>query len=338
MTKVEEFEKNILSKIDKDGEVNVAIMTHDYPDPDAIGSALGMQWILNKKFLMPSTIYYGGEISHKQNQTMINILNIQMKPKEDYKNQDFIIYVDCKPGRETDNIKKCNICIDHHKGNDVDCEFIQNELVGSCCTLICEYIKHFELNFEDDIDENVATALFFGIYSDTNELTSESVTNRDFLACQQLSSHIERNKLHKIVEYTIPEYVFECEQFISQKENFIIQNSFFAGFVGGLSKMKRDVLPILADKMVRRENIETSIIFSVIDNHLEASVRSRNPSVEVSSLCHKLFGKNYSGGKYGAGGANVPLGIFGSEIYESAVADLLKNIIFQKIQDIAKGN
>ena len=338
MNKVEEFEKIILSKIENGELTHASIFTHDYPDPDAIGAALGIQWLLNKHFGIPSTIYYGGEISHKQNQTLINILNVQMKTKDEYKSPGFTIYVDCKPGRESDNIKKCNICIDHHKGNDSDCEFIQNDSVGSCCTIISEYIKHFDLKFDDDIDENVATALFFGIYSDTNELMSESVTDRDFIACQDLSPHIERSKLCKIVEYTIPEYVFESERIISQSGNYIAQNLFFAGFAGVISKMKRDVLPMLADKMVRRENIETSIVFALIDDHLESSVRSRNPSVEVSSLCHKLFGKVYSGGKYGAGGAKVPIGIFSSEDYRDEVAVLLKNIVFKKIQEVAEGN
>ncbi len=59
-----------------DDKRRVCIMTHDTPDPDALGAAFGMQWLLKKKFDVSSSIFYGGEISHPQNKTMVNTLNL----------------------------------------------------------------------------------------------------------------------------------------------------------------------------------------------------------------------------------------------------------------------
>ena len=47
------------------------------PDPDALGSAMGLQWLLSKNNIT-SDIWFKGLISHAQNKTMVNILNITL--------------------------------------------------------------------------------------------------------------------------------------------------------------------------------------------------------------------------------------------------------------------
>ena len=54
---------------DKEKEINICI--HDTPDPDAVGAALGLQFILKNHDII-SNIYYRGEISHPQNKTIMN--------------------------------------------------------------------------------------------------------------------------------------------------------------------------------------------------------------------------------------------------------------------------
>ena len=64
----------------------VAIFTQDNPDPDAIGSAHGLAWLIKKlNSSVSTTIFYGGEISHPQNRTLVNLLNISMKKVDSQK-------------------------------------------------------------------------------------------------------------------------------------------------------------------------------------------------------------------------------------------------------------
>ena len=74
--------KTIIEKLDKNSKI--AIFTHRTPDPDAIGSALGIKWLLKKKFEIESDLFYCGEISHKQNQTLVNVLSVDLRNFNDY--------------------------------------------------------------------------------------------------------------------------------------------------------------------------------------------------------------------------------------------------------------
>jgi len=63
-------------KIDNEEKV-IRIHTHVNPDPDAIGSAMGIQLIL-KDAGLDSVVCYSGEVSHPQNKTILNVLDISM--------------------------------------------------------------------------------------------------------------------------------------------------------------------------------------------------------------------------------------------------------------------
>ena len=60
----------------------IAILTQDNPDPDAIGAALGVQRLCTVlRQDLKATIYYGGHISHPQNQTMVKVLGITLSSR-----------------------------------------------------------------------------------------------------------------------------------------------------------------------------------------------------------------------------------------------------------------
>ena len=72
--------KDELSSLEKP----VCIVTHDNPDPDAISSSLGVRRIIQTlKADVQCDILYGGEISHPQNKTLMNVLAINALPKKD---------------------------------------------------------------------------------------------------------------------------------------------------------------------------------------------------------------------------------------------------------------
>ena len=55
------------------GKRSVALFTHHGPDPDGIGSMMGLQWLF-QKFGIASQLFYDGTISHPQNMAMTNLL------------------------------------------------------------------------------------------------------------------------------------------------------------------------------------------------------------------------------------------------------------------------
>lgn len=318
-----------------------AIFSHNNPDPDSISSAIGLAWILKKKFMKESKIFYGGEISHQQNKTMVNVLEIPMHKLEEYKPEEFDCV--CLVDSTTQNapIEKADLVLDHHRSLEENAEIKVLEPVGACATLIWEMIKGLDLSFEDDLDSRVATALFFGIRVDTRDLISENVTDRDYQAVGELSHFIDRKKLAQVIDYPLPVYLFDLERILWAPESHDVKNGYFVGSVGIISSSRRDCLPILADKMVRMEGVVTALVFAIIEDHLQVSVRSMNTSLDVNTFCKQLFGKEYSGGKLGSGGACVPLGLFSCKGLPEELAlslwETSKKLLFHKILNLAEG-
>lgn len=332
-----------------DKNAKVAIFTQDNPDPDAIGSAVGMAYFIKK--VNPSVkaqIYYGAELSHPQNRTMVNLLNISMKrinAQDKFDDYALRIFVDvASSGRKNLQSTKVkpDVIIDHHE-DDPDGDYILKDirLVGATCSLICDYILKAGFDLQPDSDEDVivATSLFFGIENDTGNLVSENTRQLDIDCFLYLLKRADINVIINIRNYPIPRYFFELEEIANKNKQ--IEGSVIVTGLEFLKPERRDGLPYISDKFLRMEGIETVVTFAIIEDCLVASLRTTNKSISLNSLCHSIFGENYSGAKYGAGGAQVPLGLIApknaTEDVRKLVWDALKTKLTSEILEKISG-
>ena len=152
----------------------VAIFTHANPDPDAIGSMMGFQWLLYKHEI-ESDLFFCGEFAHPQNQAMVNLLDPGLARVVNYDSEiyDLNVLVDTVPNHAGLGDKTCtfDLVIDHHK-ETVDPDFkglFVNLKAGSASGTVCALLFKLGLEFEPDVetDSRVATALMVGIATDT---------------------------------------------------------------------------------------------------------------------------------------------------------------------------
>jgi len=325
----------------------IAIFTHDTPDPDAMGSARGLQWLILKKFGLSCDIFYCGDISHPQNKTMVNVLDLHLKKFDDIDLGSYKIKIVVDATEKNCPVKEVDIVFDHHRASS-NAKVCIIEPLGASSTLICELIRDLDISFEDEADQDVATALFLGVRVDTAELISETTTDRDFEAFKFLTNFVNRKKLASIIDFPIPSYFFELERELNREDaegnctNQKSDGSCFVGCIGIISPAKRDSIPMLADKVVRLEGIETSVIFGIVGDKVVASIRSQNSSLDVNAFAQSVFGKEYGGGKLGSAGASVPLGIFSvsglPDEIKGMLWDSIRETIFYKVLHIATGN
>jgi nanoRNase/pAp phosphatase (c-di-AMP/oligoRNAs hydrolase) len=314
----------------------VAIFLQDNPDPDAIGSALGLSWLIKKiNSGLITNIYYGGEVSHPQNRTLVNLLNIQMKRvdgQKDYEEYELKILVDVASAGKK-NLQSVmvqpDIIIDHHEDNP-EGDYILKDIrvIGATATIICDYIRAsgFDLDSEVEEDTNVATALLFAIENDTCNLVSENTRQLDADCFLYLLNRVDINILTNVRDYPIPRYFFELEG-IANKNKQIVGSVLVTG-LEYLKKERRDSLPYIADKFLRMEGIETVVAFGIIEDHLVASLRTTNKSISLNNICHSIFGEAYSGAKTGSGGARVPLGI----IAPNKATENVRNMVWEALR------
>jgi len=332
-----------------DRNKRVAIFTHVNPDPDSIGSAVGIQWILKKKFSISSDIFYGGEISHPQNKTLINVLSIVLKVIDDYKPELYhkVILVDCTSQNVGIDLN-VDVVIDHHRAKikSEDFEFVNMQQVGSCCSLVYDLMEKLDVKLGEEDDDgggSVATTMLIGIKTDTNDLLSDNTADLDHYAYQKLAKCADMTRVSAILNYPLPKYLFDIEGQALSEENSRQINAAIVSYIGLITPAKRDCLPILSDKFIRMEGITTAIVFSVVEDNIEVSVRSKDVALDVDAFCKKIFGKDFSGGKYGSGGARIPLGFFSisqqqNEEIKEKIAEAIKSIIMAKIEKEITGN
>lgn len=313
----------------KEKQINeVYICLHDAPDPDAFGSACGINFILKQNGIN-SKIVYRGEISHPQNKAMMNMLSI-VAEKINYKinnnknkNEFECICVDCTPNNSCTEL--ASLTIDHHKVKSESKFEIIDPSYGACSTIVWNIVK--ELLILDQIDKNsqdsiiTFTSMLLGIRTDTIDLTSERMSKEDFIAYQELLELADKEIIQKIMNYPFPRYLYEKRMILHEKGNSHELNGVFVGGIGFIPSSQRDVIAILSDEYVRMESVSTAVIFAIIDKKfLEISVRSNSVSLDVNQMCKDLFGE-FGGGSSSRGGAKVPL-VFYSEIDDKRMDDL----------------
>lgn len=183
---------------------HIYIQTHNFPDPDAIASAFGLQRLLAQHEI-PSTLCYDGRIDKLSASKMLEAFQIQMFPYEqlrpDMAEEDYVICVDAQKhsGNITDFVGDEVACIDHHP-IFVPIEYRYQDIrpTGACATIIAQYYKQLPCL----PDRHTATALLYGLKMDTLQFT-RGVTELDIemfaflfpLCDQEMLARLERNNM-----------------------------------------------------------------------------------------------------------------------------------------------
>lgn len=290
--------------VEKAAGGRVAIFTHPYPDPDAIGSMMGIKWLFGK-FGIIADLYYAGTISHPQNRSMVNLLDPELNLMDHYEDSHYAlrITVDCIPENAGTPFApfKFDVVIDHHKEapKNFDGLYI-NFKAGSACATIYSMIEHLKLEFEEN-DTRVATGMMVGITTDTEFLMSDDCSDYEFNAWSKLFPYRDPVLLKQIVNFERPKFWTEAKALACSVAT--VEDSVGVVGMGIIPAKHRDMIADMADEMVTWEDVNTAIVFAIVDgNRIEGSVRTKASSVSVPALCQDLAGKfGKGGGKLGKG-------------------------------------
>lgn len=306
---------NVYSKFKKAlGEKKTAaVFAHAGPDPDAIGSMMGVQWLLLKHGIECDT-FFKGSVSHPQNKAVNNLLDPGMLPADEFKadKYDLVILVDTVPSNAgVSHEVAWDMVIDHHQetvNGGFDGLFI-NFKAGSSAATVYRIIEESGFSFEDDndYDMRVATAMLVGIITDTEFQMSDDTTTYEFDAYQKLFPYRDATKLKKIISYERPRIWIDLEADAVKRVQ--VEDTIGVVGLGIISSKHRDVIADLAQQMVTWEDVNTSVVFALVDgNRIEGSVRSISASMSVPTVCKAL------GGEHGAGGGKLGKGAYRYEL------------------------
>lgn len=262
---------------------HVYIQTHNFPDPDAIASAYGLQKLLGI-YGVESKLCYDRRIDKLSASKMLDIFQIQMLPYEslvaDMQETDRIICVDSQKhaGNVTDFIGDEVACIDHHPTFvPMEYKYQDIRITGACATLIAEYYAQSG----NKPDSDVATALLYGLKMDTLQFT-RGVTELDIqmfgflfpLCDQEKLTDLERNNM----EFT------DLKAYGAAIESIELYDT--VGFSCIPFSCPDALMGILSDFILALIEVETAVVFCFRKDGIKLSVRSEDPAIHAGNLLH----------------------------------------------------
>lgn len=316
--------KQLLSQIKKE---HVYIQMHNFPDPDAIASAYGLQDLLKYNGIQ-STICYKGKIERYSTEQMCKMLSIEVKNLEDLKEQlteeDEVLLVDAQKGNSNIVDMSGNeiICIDHHPTFEKQ-EYRFSDIrpdVGACATIIAQYF------FENDIPMNaqIATALSFGIRMDTNDL-SRGVSKPDMEMLYRMFDWCNQDIIRNLQNSNL---YFE-DLLAYSKAISSIRVFDHVSFADTGRDCPEALIASVSDFMLALVEVTFSIVYSRKRDGIKLSVRSEVPELNAGKIIYKaLEGIGSGGGHAEMAGGFVPFK--GSD----AEADLLVKEIQERFLQV----
>ena len=317
----------------------LAIFLQDNPDPDAIASGLTLKYIC-KHYDVESKLYYGGDISHQNNKALIDLLSldlISIKTEEAaldvVQSSGKIALIEASiPSRNNvlpEDVTP-NLIFDHHpadinlvKGDYID---IQTD-IGATATIMTKYIR--QLNLKPDM--SLATALLYGIRTDTNEFTRNTSPD-DMNAATYLSPLVDKNIMSQLEH---PPMGLETLDIIGRAiNNKEIRGAYLTSFVEFISD--RDALPQAAEMILHLEGVYTVLVFGINDDKVQLSARSRDPKVNLGRILQNAFGELNSGGHAAMAAGVIKLEKLGDPNDKASLlkvtSDDIKNRFFSSVE------
>lgn len=285
----------------------ILIMCHNNPDPDSIASAAALKHIFAQMLHRKAIIGYEGTIGRAENRQLVRRLKIDMVRTSDLNFNYFsvIALVDSQPHTGNNAIPRKifpDIVIDHHlmRKDTARCAFYDvRPRYGSSSTILTEYLRELDL----PIDRKLATALYYGLKTDTNSL-SRSFTKPDLDAFNYLFPRIAPRTLAGIENPSVPKsYYLKFADAIARSVQY---GDVMISHMGALTNP--DVTAEMADFLLRMEGIRWTLCMGEYKDYLLLSVRTSRRGMMAGRLAIRIL-KNLGtgGGHEKAAGGKVPL-------------------------------
>ncbi|MEM7595271.1 MAG: bifunctional oligoribonuclease/PAP phosphatase NrnA [Cyanobacteria bacterium P01_A01_bin.83] len=307
------------------------VVIQDFPDPDALSSAWAYQ-LIAANYDISCDIVYGGTLSHQENITLVRLTALPAKRyiNTDLQKQDLSVYRGCVlvDSQGTNSqlysvVKEAGIplivAIDHHrKQGNLEAEFIDlRPQTRATATILTQYIQSGMLEFDSNNENHVkcATALMHGLRSDTNRLMQAK--EEDFIAAAYLSRFYDSQLLNAVLQSARSRRVMNVIERALRNRN--ITKNFSISGVGYLRYDDRDAIPQAADFLVTEEDIHTAVVYGIVHNEDDdkelviGSLRTTKLTLDPDEFIKETLGKDtqgrfFGGGRYLAGGFEIPIG------------------------------
>lgn len=306
----------------------VTLVSHVHPDPDSLGSMVGLAHLIETCVGIPVEITRDGPICRAENRIMVEALDLRLTPIEKIRWNDdaAVVMVDSQPktGRHSFN-GEANIyaVIDHHQtpGELDGVPFLDiRRGVGATCSLVTRYLSEQEIG----IPEHVATSLYYGIETELSGYPREASAIDD-AALQMLFPLIDRDAIARIKNAPLPEAFYET--LLQALQSSFIYDKLLISWINELPNP--ELCSQVVEFLIRHEGIEWAICAGVHDERMVLSVRTNAAHAEAGEMLRQVAQK--MGGKAGGherrAGGFIPLASTSPSAIEQTQSEFRRRIL-----------
>lgn len=273
----------------------VFLQTHNFPDPDALSSAYGLQMFL-KANGVKSTICYAGKIEKNSTKRMLEVFGMEAIHIDELSHMtedDYIVTVDAQKYNSniTDFVGDEVACIDHHP-TMIPCAYQYSDIriCGACCSIITDYF----IQSNTAMDVNTATALLYGLKMDTDSF-NRGVTDFDIEMYGYLHKLADNQKIISLYNNNME--IEDLRAYGEAIRNVQVYDNI------GFAKISFDcpdaLVAMISDFILGLDIVEFAVVYAQRDGGYKFSVRNETIVYHAGTITAKaLEGLGGGGGHF----------------------------------------
>jgi nanoRNase/pAp phosphatase (c-di-AMP/oligoRNAs hydrolase) len=286
----------------------VLVLMQDNPDPDAIASAMAVRELVRHGLKKHVTIGYGGVLGRAENRAMVHELHVEIRRVEASQMKGFktLCLVDTQPRAGNNALlrsRPADIVIDHHipakgapwqaKLRDVRPEY------GASSTILYEYVTAAGLKPSPAL----ATALFYGIETDTQDLGREA-SRADIETFQALVPLADARKLARMRRAPVsPEYFAILREGLT---NAVVAGRTAITLIRGCKNP--DIFAEVAEMILRADGVRSSVCYGPCGDMIHLSARAVDARGNAAYRMKRVVSRLGTGGGHRSmAGGQIPI-------------------------------
>lgn len=307
---------------------SVTFVSHVQPDPDSLGSMVGLAHLVESCLGKPTRLTRDGQICRSENRAMVELLGIELEPVDQlrWRDQEAVVMVDSQPktGRHTFNGDvPVYAVIDHHQtpGELEGVPFVDiRRHLGATCSLVTRYLTEQEL----PIPDRVATALYYGIETELGGFPREA-SPLDDSALLFLFPLADKDLLAKIRNAPLPQDYFEC--ILQALQSSFIYDRLIISWVNELPAP--ELAAQVVDFLIRLEEVDWAICAGVYEGQMILSVRTGLARAQAGEMLRQVVTKlsGRAGGHDRRAGGYIPLASTSASAIEQIQGEFRRRLL-----------
>ena len=306
---------------------SVTFVSHVHPDPDSLGSMLGLAHLVESCLNKPTRLTRDGLISRAENRAMVEMLDIKLEPIEELSwcEGDALVMVDSQPntGRHNfDPTVPLYAVIDHHNtpGDVEDVPFVDvRQGLGATSSIVASYLMERDIA----VPPRLATGLLYGIETELSGFPREA-SPLDDSALLYMYPLADKELLAKIRNARLPQSYFEC--MLQALQSSFIYDRLIISWVNELAQP--ELAAEVVDFLIRFEEVDWAVCAGVYEDKLILSVRTALPHAGAGEMLREVVGKlGKAGGHDRRAGGTIYLASTAATAVEQTQSELRRRLL-----------